>query len=70
MPRIYDEYREPFDLCQQCYQNALDEVHFKDELCDFDAEHPSYDDADYECDYCHKPLTSKDDNAKGGNHEV
>lgn len=64
MPRIYNKLREPFDLCQKCYQDALDEKHFS-EGSEFDAEHPGYEDTDYECDYCHKPLKSADNHYEG-----
>ena len=59
MPRIYNELREPFDLCKRCYKNAISEGHFSQES-DFDADHPPYEETDYECDYCHKPLGEHD----------
>jgi hypothetical protein len=38
----------PFDLCMYCYM----EWSFKT-----DVEHPDYDDGDYRCRYCNRPLS-------------
>jgi len=39
----------------QVLQEAIDELKYGGE------EHPPYDDCDYVCDSCEKPLTSRDD---------
>jgi len=59
MPRIYDENREPLDYCKKCFSTVkLDAL--QNELNDVDADHPDYEDTDYTCQICNKPLTRKD----------
>ena len=76
MPRLYtkDGYDDDgvmsliIDLCAECWKDRetiIDEEY--DGICDPDvydkygAEHPDYDDCDYDCDYCYRKLTFKDD---------
>jgi hypothetical protein len=56
---------EHYDFCRVCYPRAdaeeLAERHgVPEEAVDFDVEHPSYDEWDYECCECNDTLTVGD----------
>lgn len=55
MPRVYDEERNPSDLCRICFRKSK-----FPEAYEIDAEHPEYSETEYKCDYCGKKLQDKD----------
>lgn len=72
MPRIYDSRSNPIDFCTKCFPKSETKAFTKygtlgngpDERGNcfgYDAEHPAYKFADYQCDVCGKQLTEKDD---------
>jgi hypothetical protein len=58
MPRIYDFQRDPIDFCIKCFPEM--KTRYNPKTCDINADHPSYNDTDYECEKCHSLLTEKD----------
>ena len=72
MPRIYTSASDPIDLCKKCFPDSEDEA-FEEygNLGDgpddrgncfgYDCDHPDYEDTDYCCDKCGRPLSDKDD---------
>jgi hypothetical protein len=74
MPRIYDSGNDPHDFCRGCYpltetiaEQQFGRVRLTGEGPDgrgncfgYDAEHPPYEDENYKCETCKKPLLEKD----------
>ena len=69
MPRIYASNNDPCDYCQKCYPDEgsvtwhrlMNSGDNRGNCFEPDAEHPPYDEMNYDCQACGKPLTSKDD---------
>lgn len=70
MPRIETSEGYPVDFCKRCfpseatakkkYGNMGDAPDNRGNAYSYDEDHPDYDDTDYDCEKCNKPLTSKD----------
>ena len=73
MPRIYDSASDAQDFCQRCYPKEPVATRLYGDIAKtgegpdgrgncfgYDAEHPPYEDEDYRCETCNKPLTAKD----------
>lgn len=67
MPRIRVYYNEahtdnnPLDFCRDCWDEAC-ATYEDNPLAEITVDdHPPYDDTDYKCELCRKPLTEKDD---------
>lgn len=70
MPRIYTSQNDPLDFCTKCFPRedkaialyaSLGEGPDEREDCfGWNEEHPDYEDADYECVKCHRPLDDRD----------
>jgi hypothetical protein len=61
IPRISGYGNEPFDYCQRCYEDALlGKTGVIVANYDCDTEHPPYEETEYRCDYCRKPLMELD----------
>jgi hypothetical protein len=73
MPRIYDSANDPLDFCRQCYPaEAVAEKKYGDvkktgegpdgrgNCFGYDAEHPPYEDEEYDCTKCGCRLGEND----------
>lgn len=69
MPRIYDGYNDPWDFCKKCFPSETEaKPVFKPgngpdnrgSCYEYDASHPSYDEVEYRCTKCKRPLTEAD----------
>jgi hypothetical protein len=71
MPRIYDSRSDPLDFCVKCfpksedaamtlYGNRRDGPDGRGNCFGYDAEHPPYEDEDYDCYSCGKRLRERD----------
>lgn len=70
MPRIYSSVSDPIDFCQNCFPDESEAYDEYGDLGDADddrgncflhnAPHPLYENTDYTCDTCSKPLTKED----------
>jgi hypothetical protein len=73
MPRIYDSASDPIDFCKRCY--PTEQVAFavygdekktgegpdgRGNCFGYDAEHPPYEDEEYDCTDCGKRLKERD----------
>jgi hypothetical protein len=71
MPRVIASNSDCIDYCKECFidSQTAEEVwgdigeaeDNRGNVFEFDAVHPDYEDGDYECHECCKPLTKKDD---------
>jgi hypothetical protein len=70
MPRVYNGQSDPIDFCKKCFppEDVAREVYGEGEgpddrgnCFDYESDHPSYNECDYKCAICRKPLTEKDD---------
>lgn len=72
MPRIYSRCSDPYDYCRECFPKTevlARKLHGHDgdgpdgrgDCFGYDEDHPPYDEADYRCHKCGKPLTGEDD---------
>ncbi|MFH1031082.1 MAG: hypothetical protein V1767_00725 [Chloroflexota bacterium] len=59
MPRIYDEFDNPYDFCKSCFPDERDFQDGKNNS--YDADHPPYEWEDYRCETCGKILDCGDD---------
>lgn len=74
MPRIYDSASNPIDFCQTHFpkSEAIAEKKYGDvtktgdgpdergNCFSYDDDHPDYDDCEYRCEVCNRPLIGKD----------
>ena len=71
MPRIYTSANDPIDFCMRCFpknENNARELYAgtgegpdgRGDCFDHDADHPPYENEDYKCCKCKKPLVEKD----------
>lgn len=74
MPRIYDSASDPIDFCKRCYPKTEEEAEKeygdvtktgegpddRGNCFGYDAEHPPYEDEEYDCTICHKRLKERD----------
>jgi hypothetical protein len=73
MPRIYSSCSDPIDFCKHCFPDEktaealYGNVAITGEGPDdrgncfgYEADHPPYEDTDYDCELCRKPLKEKD----------
>lgn len=70
MPRIYDSQSNPLDFCRACfpdeetaarrYANRGDGPDGRGNCFGFRDDHPAYEDEDYTCENCGKPLRARD----------
>lgn len=69
--RVYNSESEPLDFCLKCFPKTEAEAFKKyggresgpDDRGDcfgYQCDHPDYDDCEYSCEVCNKPLTGKD----------
>lgn len=73
MPRIYTSASDPIDFCQHCFPlecEARQDYGLavcgegpddRGDCFDYEADHPPYDDTDYDCEECGAPLGDCDD---------
>jgi len=73
MPRIYTSASDPVDFCRECFPDLEDaqetygleaEGEGPDDRGDcfaYEAEHPPYDECDYDCEICGERLGDDDD---------
>ena len=74
MPRIFDSANNPLDFCKDDFPSFTEALATYGEgagigngpdgrgnCFEHDADHPGYDDNDYTCETCHRPLTGEDD---------
>jgi hypothetical protein len=70
MPRIYTSTSDPVDFCKACFPDALlaqaryahvgDGPDGRGNCYEWNADHPAYEDTDYTCESCGKPLRIRD----------
>lgn len=62
MPRLFDEDENALDFCLKCFpsEQEAERIYGEAGKNSYEEVHPDYDDTEYRCEKCNKPLTDKD----------